>query len=301
MLKTILILLIIFICVVILTVLESIRENNKFNITEYKITDNKLPREFDGYKIVMMSDLHCASYGTDNELLIRAVKDISPDIIILAGDMIIGSTKRTEENLKSAEFIKKISKSADCYYGIGNHEKRLNADDEMHKEAWSAYMNAIKSDNDRGNIFILDNKKKEIIKDGAHINIYGLDLDENYYDRFSGEKPSVAELTQILGKNDKSEYNILIAHNPDFFDSYADWGFNLTFSGHVHGGLVRLPFLGGVISPKLRLFPKYDYGLFKKNNAIMILSNGLGSHSIKLRINNIPELVVVKLESGDGI
>ncbi|MBQ8924121.1 MAG: metallophosphoesterase [Lachnospiraceae bacterium] len=301
MLKILLILLIIFICTIILIVLECIRENNKFKIKEYMIKDKKIPQEFNGYKIVMMSDLHCASYGTDNEKLIKAVKDISPDAIIFAGDMIIGSTKLTEDNLKTAELIKKLSKEADCYYGIGNHEKKLNADDEPHKKAWSAYINSIQSDIEHCNIYILDNKKKEIVKNDRHINIYGLDIDVRYYDRLSGKKPDVAYITELLGESEKNTYNMLIAHNPDYLDSYADWGADLTLSGHVHGGLVRLPLLGGVISPKLSLFPKYDYGLFHKNDKAMILSNGLGSHSIKLRINNVPEIVLIRLESGGSI
>ena len=299
--KTIQILMIIFICAIMFTVLESIRENNKFKIKEYMIKDKKIPKEFNGYKIVMMSDLHCASYGTDNEKLIKTVKDISPDIIIFAGDMIIGSTRLMEYNLKVAELIKELSKTADCYYGIGNHEKRLNDNDEEHKKAWSDYYNAVQPDENCGNVYILDNRKKEIIKDGAHMNIYGLDLDNEYYERLSRIKPDVAKLSQLLGEADKNFFNILIAHNPDYFERYADWGADLTLSGHVHGGLVRLPLFGGVISPKLRLFPKYDYGLFQKNDKAMILSNGLGSHSIKLRINNVPELVIITLECGDSI
>ena len=295
MLKALIIILIIFMCAIILVVFESIRENNKFNITEYSIKDEKIPQEFNGYKIVMISDLHCASYGENNERLIKAVKDISPDIIIFAGDMIIGSTKLTEENLKVAELIKSLSKLADCYYGIGNHEKKLNADDEAHKKAWSTYINAIQSDKKNYNIDILDNKKKKIKKAGASIDIYGLDIDEEYYDRLSRKKPDINKIAQLLGKPDKDSYNILIAHNPEYFDIYTDWGANLTLSGHLHGGLVRLPVLGGVVSPKLKFFPRYDYGLYQKNDKIMILSNGLGSHSIKLRINNVPELVCIKL------
>ena len=83
----------------------------------------------------------------------------------------------------------------------------------------------------------------------------------------------------------------------NYFKDYANWGANLTFSGHVHGGIMQVPFIGGVISPKLKLFPEYDKGLFENSGKYMILSGGLGNHTIKFRINNLPEIVLVTLEN----
>lgn len=99
----------------------------------------------------------------------------------------------------------------------------------------------------------------------------------------------------LLGKSRRDCFELLIAHNPDYFDNYAKWGADLTVSGHVHGGIMRLPVLGGVISPMLRLFPKYDGGLFEKDGRQMILSRGLGMHTIPVRIFNPGELVVIHL------
>ena len=78
-----------------------------------------------------------------------------------------------------------------------------------------------------------------------------------------------------------------------YFDYYAKWGADLVLSGHVHGGLLRLPIIGGVISPQIKLFPKYTGGLYKLNKAVMIVSRGLGTHTIRFRFFNPPELVVV--------
>lgn len=105
-------------------------------------------------------------------------------------------------------------------------------------------------------------------------------------------------LNRVLGNPEKKCFNLLIAHNPDYFDAYADWGADLTVSGHVHGGLMRLPFLGGVISPKLRLFPHYDGGRFEKDGKEMILSRGLGTHTLPIRIFNPGEMVVIRLRKG---
>ena len=132
----------------------------------------------------------------------------------------------------------------------------------------------------------------------SQINILGLHLTDGYYKRFIKKPLDRSYLNQLLGEANEDEYNILIAHNPDYFDVYSDWGADLVLSGHNHGGLVRLPFVGGVISPRLRLFPKYDYGMFSDKHSTLILSNGLGAHSLKIRINNIPELVIINFTNG---
>ena len=102
-------------------------------------------------------------------------------------------------------------------------------------------------------------------------------------------------VAQKLGTKEDKCYHILLAHNPEYFDAYEQWGADLVLSGHVHGGLIRLPFLGGVIAPSLKLFPKYDGGLFYKNNTTMILSRGLAFHNLGLRMWNQGELVVIEL------
>ena len=101
-------------------------------------------------------------------------------------------------------------------------------------------------------------------------------------------------LQGLLGNARKDNYVILLAHNPDFFSEYARWGADLTISGHVHGGIARVPFWGkGVISPSLRLFPEYDGGIFEQGGAKMLLSRGLGTHTIPVRLFNPGELWVV--------
>jgi hypothetical protein len=102
-------------------------------------------------------------------------------------------------------------------------------------------------------------------------------------------------LDEILGKCNKDCYNILIAHNPQYFKEYADWGADLVLSGHIHGGVVILPFLGGVLSPQVEFFPEYYAGLYQHGKSRMILSRGLHMHSIRVRMFNIPEVSCVTL------
>ena len=103
-------------------------------------------------------------------------------------------------------------------------------------------------------------------------------------------------IKELLGESRKDYFTILLAHNPDYFPEYDAWGADLVLSGHVHGGLMRLPLLGGVVSPATRLFPKYDGGLFEGKNGKMILGRGLGTHTLPIRIFNPGELIVVELE-----
>ena len=103
-------------------------------------------------------------------------------------------------------------------------------------------------------------------------------------------------MKEILGEADEDYFNILLAHNPQYFKEYAGWGADLTLAGHIHGGLVRLPLLGGVVSPMVSFFPKYDGGTFFENGKEMILSRGLGTHTIPIRMFNPGELNIITIK-----
>ena len=130
------------------------------------------------------------------------------------------------------------------------------------------------------------------------IAVYGAEIGEEYYQRIwlADMKPDY--LSGILGQAPGSLFTILLAHNPDYFPQYAAWGADLTLSGHVHGGVARIPVLGkGVISPAWRFFPKYDGGIFQQGAHTMVLSRGMGSHTIPIRIFNPAELWVIEFHS----
>ena len=126
------------------------------------------------------------------------------------------------------------------------------------------------------------------------ICIYGAEIDRYYYKRFKVREMKGDYLPGILGTPKKEQFTVLLAHNPDYFPQYAAWGADLTLSGHVHGGIARVPFWGkGVNAPTLRLFPKYDGGIFREGERTMLLSRGLGTHTIPVRVFNPGELWVV--------
>ena len=102
--------------------------------------------------------------------------------------------------------------------------------------------------------------------------------------------------TAGLGNLNKDEYNILLAHTPFYFEQYSNWGADLVLSGHVHGGIIRIPLLGGLLSPNRRFFPKFDLGKYENNNSIMIVNKGLGKSKVFFRVNCRPEVVRIKLK-----
>lgn len=148
-------------------------------------------------------------------------------------------------------------------------------------------------------IKVLYNSWETISRGGSYIKIYGLVTPMIYYkDRLREYKRGVSftktDAERFLGKTDASCYQILLAHNPLYFPSYRDWGADLTFSGHIHGGIIRIPGMGGLLSPDMTFFPKYDGGHFEEQGRHLVVSRGLGNHFL-MRVMNPPELVAVTL------
>ena len=125
--------------------------------------------------------------------------------------------------------------------------------------------------------------------------VTGLEVDYRCFRNKFHVGLSVDDIRNLVGEADQDRFQILLAHHPKYFAAYAGWGSDLTLSGHLHGGIMRLPRIGGVISPDPELFPRYDYGLYKETDSRMIVSAGLGTHTINLRINNPAELVIVEI------
>lgn len=258
--------------------------STRFHKVYYRLSSDKISKPV---KFVLLSDLHDKSYGKDNEKLIEAIKEEAPDTVLIAGDMLTASLKR---DAKVAEKLcQSLADQYPVYYGLGNHEAKMKWSLAYYKDSYFHYMDAIR----KAGVHMLVDGSATLVDKG--IRISGLDLERKYYKR--GVRVSLDEecVTHKLGVKSDKHYNILLAHNPEYFDAYEKWGADLVLSGHVHGGLIRIPFLGGLIAPSLKIFPKYDGGLFYKNNTTMILSRGLAFHNLGLRMWNPGELVVIEL------
>lgn len=263
---------------------------NRFVTRQYKTTSSKVEREF---HFVFISDLHNKTYGRNNRRLMNAIKRINPEAVFIAGDML---TSKPGKDFKTAvDLLEQLIQRYPVFYGNGNHEQRLLLYPEVYGSMGADYEEALS----KMGIKRLVNEK--VTLKSHNIIVKGLEMDRCYYKRFTKAKMQDDYLESVLGVHKESSYEILIAHNPDYFRQYAEYGADLVLSGHVHGGICKIPFLGGVISPSLRIFPKYDGGIFyhkKKNKAssVMILSRGLGTHTLPIRLWNPGELIEVTIQ-----
>jgi predicted MPP superfamily phosphohydrolase len=150
----------------------------------------------------------------------------------------------------------------------------------------------------KNHVKILDNEEMIITKEEEKISLYGMWCDSNYYERDDEKKEFTLKAMNSFVKihPNGSRFNILLAHNPNFFETYAKWGADLVLCGHIHGGMVRLPFIGGVFSPDTLFFPKYSKGTYNIENHKMVVSRGLGRGMRGFRFFNRPELGVIILE-----
>lgn len=260
-------------------------DTNRFVIVKHRVSDQRIKGKL---RVCVLADLHNKQYGKENVLLLQAIDEQKPDAIFIAGDML---TARPQKSLKPAiGFMEKLAEKYPVYYGNGNHEHRLKLYPETYKDMAAVYAEALA----QMGVEPLVNSSKYMEK--VNIKVYGAEIAREYYKRFIIPTMEKDYLPAVLGEPDKEQYTVLLAHNPDYFPEYAQWGADLVLSGHVHGGMVRIPFWRGVVSPNIRFFPKYDGGKFEEKDATMILSRGLGMHTIPIRLFNPGELIVIDFE-----
>lgn len=270
---------------VLVLVIFIYRQSSGYNIVEYELQTAK--NIGTAVKFVMLSDMHDTDVTHDhNEGLLKAIDEVSPDFVILAGDMI--TCYRSSRHPDNAfDLMRKLSSRYTVYCGLGNHEQRYRLDKDKYPGKYEEFERFVRE----CGIRLLSDDHIDLPE--KNLTVYGYDLPMDYYKRFAVEKIPDGQMRDVLGSIDERRYNILIAHSPDHFDEYADWGPDLVLSGHLHGGIIVLPGIGGVISPQLELFPKYDFGIYSKHDTTMIVSRGIGWHSIPLRIFNKAEIVSV--------
>ncbi len=251
-------------------------ENKNIQVNELTVESENLPDDFSGYKIAHISDLHNTEFDNSNNRLLTLIKDSSPDIIVVTGDIV--DSRHTDVQI-ARDFINNASKIAPVYYVTGNHEARVNEENRIDNVALDE------------NITILHNEDVLIQKGESEIQIIGVD-DPDYVSATYSEDYMNYELEKY---SNSKHFKILLSHRPELFDTYVSNNIEVVFSGHAHGGQFRLPFVGGIIAPHQGLFPEYDSGLYTENNTNLIVSRGLGNSIFPFRINNPPEIIVATL------
>ena len=259
-------------------ILYLIWQNNSLQVTNYTISSDRLPQSFSGFRIAQISDLHNAEFGKDNDRLLNELREIQPDIIVLTGDLI--DSRRTDCNI-AISFARNAVQIAPTYYISGNHESRISQLDVLYKGLADA-----------GVVLLLDDSVL-LQRNDDNLLLAGI-VDVTFRVKKS-EKYIQKAITGLM--SDNNLYTILLAHNPEYFETYVSCNPDLVLTGHIHGGQIRLPVLGGVYAPEQGFFPKYDAGLYTENQTNMIISRGLGNSIFPFRVNNRPEIVVITLEN----
>lgn len=263
---------------------------NKFIVTHYTIpVDHEKHPLTEPMRIAMLSDLHGFSYGKKNERLLKEISRIRPDLVAIAGDLITAEKGAVPKSALC--LLEKLAGNYPVYYVNGNHEAYLRDHRDQYGNVYGQYRKFLVEHG----IHLLENRHRNISAKGVAFSIYGLELPHGFYKRIHAKRLGPKEIEEIVGEPHKDSYCILLAHNPAYFPAYREWGADLICSGHLHGGGVRIPGLGGVISPQLRLFPKFDRGLFQIEASTLVVGAGLGDHTTIPRIHNPRELVVITL------
>lgn len=258
----------------------AIWQNKAIGITTYEIDCVKNPG-LNGFTIVQISDFHNERFGENQKKILEKISECNPDMIAVTGDFI--DCRRTDVDA-AMEFIAGAVKIAPVYYVPGNHERWVQEEyDQLCQQMREA------------GVHLMVNTVEYISYGDGKIACMGIEDPDFYY--VSGEdnkKEAVKNNIEAL-EYEESDFTLLLSHRPELFDVYVEEKLDAVLTGHAHGGQFRLPFLGGLAAPNQGLFPEYDAGMFEKEGTHMIVSRGLGNSIIPLRINNPPEIVVLKL------
>lgn len=245
-------------------------------ISRYEVKSQKLPESFDGFKIVQLSDLHGAEFGEDGMELVEKVKELEPDIIALTGDFVTD-----EGDLAAVEKLAaRLVKLCPVYFVSGNHE------------FGSGLAVKVRNILERAGVKYLSNEYLTISRGEDGILLGGVEDPLAYADMLSPD-----ELAQKMNDAAPDAFKILLGHRNYWMTEYPELPVDLIFCGHAHGGLVRIPGVGGLIGTDRRLFPDFDAGQFNNGRYTLIVSRGLGNSVSIPRVFNRPEIVCVELSS----
>ena len=247
-------------------------------LNSYNITSKSLPSGAK-IKIAQISDFHNCKLTA---AVIERVKESSPDIIVITGDLIDSRSTKIE---RATELTCELVKIAPCYYVSGNHEARINEE----------YLK-LKEQLENQGVTVLENQALELEINGVKINLIGLS-DPKFALPKGSNKALKSEIDLRLGELvSKDLYNVALCHRPEAFNEYLKNGIDLVFTGHAHGGQIILPLFGGIIAPNQGLFPRYYKGLYSKESTVMAVSRGIGNNLFPFRMFNNPEVLEITVK-----
>lgn len=246
--------------------------------TEYTVTSARLPAGFDGYRIVQLSDLHAAEFGQDNARLVEKVAAAQPDLIVLTGDFI----EQKEQITVTDVLAQQLTALAPVYFVSGNHDWASRAIDELFDVLTDA------------GVVCLRNEAVTLERSGDTIVLAGVD-DPNG----RADMPTPDEVATAVQAEHPGAFTVLLGHRNYWVEEYPTLPVDVIFCGHAHGGVVRLPGIGGLIGTDRTLFPDYTEGMFASGQYQMIVSRGLGQIPQLPRLFNNPEIVCLTLRTAN--
>lgn len=282
--KKILKILLIIIAVMVLACLISLwLSYNWLTVSKFTVTDDKISGSF---RIVLISDLHEHRFGGGNEKLAEKIREQSPDLIIIDGDMINSDSENADT---AVEVVRGLNGIAPVYYSLGNHEYDYMA----------AGHGELPEELEAAGAEVLNYKNIDIEIKGNRIRLGGL-YEYGFETSMQSEEANAGVTEYLEQYTGTDRYLIMCAHRPESFypwDTADQWGIDLVISGHLHGGQVIIPGVGGLYNPLDGFFAEFDYGQYKLGDSDMIITRGLGSNMKMLpRFNNPPEIAVVDVE-----
>ena len=256
--------------------------NTRIVMSEYELYYPNLPGSFDGYRIVILSDLHATEFGPENQRLITMVQDAEPDIIAITGDFIdYDQGLQIEKQLEIAEtLVTGLTQIAPVYFVTGNHDwdKRIEG-------PWALIQMLEEHD-----VHVLRNRFTRVETGGGSIILAGTDDPNGPADMIKPE-----ELVARIRDAEGDGFIIMLEHRNNNLPLYSELGVELVLCGHAHGGIIRLPFTDGLIGQQRDWFPTYTSGVYSTGETNMVVSRGLGNTMNIPRLLNNPHVVVAVL------
>lgn len=271
--------------------LRSEYERDCLSVETYTIRSPKIKGR--GKTFVFLSDLHDHEFGRNNIWLIEAVRRVKPDAVLVGGDMMVAKGVGKLET--ALELLCTLAKEFPVVCGNGNHESRMKRETHIYGTKYLEYRGALRK---AGVVYLADSH----INFGEDFAFYGLDIPERVY-RSGKDRFACGYMDRALGRPMPERFCILLAHSPFYFGEYASWGADLALAGHFHGGTIRIPVLGGLMTPQYQFFFPWCGGLYDARKeltdagqagCLMLVSRGLGTHSINIRFNNKPHVAVIR-------
>lgn len=241
----------------------------------------KLPRQFHGFKIVQLSDIHIGPFMPAEEIrkYCAIANRLKPDLIVLTGDFV---TFDPSTQYAVVEALSGLRAPYGIYGCLGNHDQ------------WAGVRDSITGLFKQTGVRILRGQNLPIVSHGEQFNLIGVDFQSH---RRFGPSPPVADLLgNIVNLISRDHANILLSHNPDTFPRAAELGIELSLAGHTHGGQAALEFISPELAPS-RLVTPYVAGLFQKPGAQLYVNRGIGTTFIPIRLGAPPEITLFELTS----